>query len=221
MNRYNTIIFDMDGTLLDTLQDLADSVNYALIKHGYPVKTLGDIKKFVGNGMERLMTLSVPGGQNNKNFTNCFQYFKKHYQFNMQNKTTPYTGILELLSILHKNDYKLAVVSNKKDKAVKELTRNNFGEYITISIGERDNINRKPSPDSVYMALNELGSIKEKVIYVGDSEVDVQTARNAGILSVGVTWGFRDRILLESEVPDFIIDHPWELLDVLKNLNNT
>ncbi len=215
MANYDTVIFDMDGTTLNTLEDLADSVNYALGKYGYPERPVEDIRRFVGNGVTRLMELSVPGGLDNPQFENCFRDFKNYYELNIQNKTAPYKGIPGLLKALHEKGYKLAIVSNKLDGAVKQLTEKNFGEYIRIAVGETVNVRRKPAPDSVYRALEELGSLREKAVYVGDSEVDVQTAKNAGLICVGVTWGFRDRAVLEAEGADFIIDRPEELLGVL------
>lgn len=220
MKIYDTVIFDMDGTLLDTLQDLTDSVNHVLREYGYQIKTLKEIREFVGNGISRLMALSVPGGEDNPHFTECLQKFRNYYEINMENKTEPYLGVLELLEQLYKDNYKMAVVSNKINKAVNELTRSNFGKYIKISVGEMENVARKPSSDSVNMALSQIGSKKEKAIYVGDSEVDMQTARNAGIISVAVTWGFRDKKILESQNPDFVINDPAQLLDVLEKLNN-
>lgn len=216
MDNFDTVIFDLDGTLLDTLDDLADSVNYALSIYNYPAKSIEDVRSFVGNGVARLMTLSVPDGQENPHFASCFQDFKCHYELNIQNKTVPYQGIPELLQALHVANYKLAIVSNKLDKAVKHLAEGNFGEYIQVAVGETENVRRKPAPDSVYRALEELGATQTKAIYVGDSEVDVQTARNAGLICVGVTWGFRDRGVLEAEGADYIIDHPEELLNILE-----
>lgn len=216
MADYDTIIFDLDGTLLDTLDDLADSVNYALSQYNYPAKSTEDVRRFVGNGVKRLMTLSVPEGEKNPHFESCFQNFKSHYELNIQNKTVPYAGIPELLRALHAANYKLAIVSNKPDRAVKHLTEQNFSQYIQVAVGETANVRRKPAPDSVFRALKELGSTQAQAVYVGDSEVDVQTAGNAGLICVGVTWGFRDRAVLEAEGADYIIDHPNELLKILE-----
>lgn len=215
MKKYDTVIFDLDGTLLDTLDDLADSVNYALSMYGFPCREISEVRSFVGNGVARLMELSIPSGLNNPQYEKCLADFCSHYSMNMQNKTGAYKEIMELLEELSKKGYKIAIVSNKFDKAVKGLNQVYFGKYIKVAIGESENIHRKPAPDTVFKALEELGSAADKAVYVGDSEVDVHTAKNSEILCVGVTWGFRDREVLEREGADYIIDRPGELLKIL------
>jgi phosphoglycolate phosphatase len=216
MKKYDTVIFDLDGTLLDTLDDLADSVNYALNMYCFPCRDAEEVRSFVGNGVARLMELCIPDGLNNSQYEKCLADFRNHYSKNMQNKTGAYKEIMELLEELSKEGYKLAIVSNKFDDAVKGLNQVYFGEYVKVAIGESDNINRKPAPDTIFKALEELGSTADKAVYVGDSEVDVQTAKNAEIMCVGVTWGFRDREVLEQEGADYIIDRPRELLRILE-----
>lgn len=216
MKKYDTVIFDLDGTLLNTLDDLADSVNYTMNTYGFPIRTIEEVKCFVGNGVGRLIELSIPEGLNNPQFEKCLEDFRRHYAENMQIKTDAYEEIMELLEELSKKGYKLAIVSNKFDKAVKGLNRDYFEEYIKVAIGESINVKRKPAPDSVFKALEELSSTADKAVYVGDSEVDVQTAKNAGIPCVGVTWGFRGKEVLEQEGADYIIDSPWELLEILE-----
>lgn len=215
MKKYDTVIFDLDGTLLDTLEDLTDSVNFVLALHGFPLRKIEEIRSFVGNGVARLIGLSIPDGINNPQFEKCLSDFRHHYSSNMQNKTGAYNGIMELLEQLSKENYKIAIVSNKFDKAVKELNQCYFQKYIKIAIGESENVSKKPAPDTVFKALEELGSIPGKAVYVGDSEVDVKTARNSGTVCVGVTWGFRSREVLESKGADYIIDKPQELLDII------
>ena len=215
MKKYDTIIFDLDGTLLNTLDDLADSVNYALGMYGFPCREIAEVRSFVGNGVARLMELSIPDGLKNLQYEKCLADFCSYYSENMQNKTGAYEEIMELLKELSKVGYKIAIVSNKFDKAVKELNQVYFGEYIKVAIGESENIRRKPAPDTVFKALEELGSTADKAVYVGDSEVDVQTAKNSGIMCVGVTWGFRGREVLEREGADYIIDRPGELLKII------
>lgn len=215
MRKYDTVIFDLDGTLLDTLEDLTDSVNFALARYSFPRREISEVRSFVGNGVGRLMELSVPGGLNNPRLKTCLADFRDHYSSNMQNKTAPYPGIMELLQHLSKEQYKLAIVSNKFDQAVKGLNRFYFGEYVKVAIGESQNISKKPAPDTVLRALQELDSAAEKAVYVGDSEVDVKTARNSGIKFVGVTWGFRDKKILEQNGADYIIDTPLELLSII------
>lgn len=216
MKKYDTVIFDLDGTLLDTLNDLTDSVNYALNLYGFPCRSIAEVKSFVGNGVARLMELSIPFGLNNPQYKKCLEDFRRHYSENMQNKTCAYKGIMELLEKLSKEGYKLAITSNKFDKAVKELNQVYFGKYIKVAIGEMENVSKKPAPDTVFKALRELGSTTCRSVYVGDSEVDVKTAKNSGIVCVGVTWGFRGREVLEREGADYIIDSPEELLKIIE-----
>lgn len=216
MSGINTIIFDLDGTLLNTLDDLADGVNYALRKFGYPERSIEEVKSFVGNGVRNLIKLSIPGGLDNPQFENCLEAFREYYSRNMNNRTRPYEGIMELLEKLAENNYKLAIVSNKFDRAVKELAKEFFGEYISVAIGESGEMRKKPEPDCVFEALRVLDAETGKTVCVGDSEVDVRTARNAGIPCIGVTWGFRSRELLTNEGADHIIDSPRELLGLLE-----
>lgn len=217
LKKYDTVIFDLDGTLLNTLDDLTDSVNHALALFDFPCRSIAEIRSFVGNGVGRLMELSIPDGLNNPHFEQCLSDFRTHYSKNMWNKTGAYEGMMELLCQLAKEHFKMAVVSNKFDSAVKELIQDYFGEYIKVAIGESKNVSRKPAPDTVLKALEQLGSAPEKAVYVGDSEVDVKTAKNAGLVCVGVTWGFRDREVLEREGADYIIDKPDELLKVIRD----
>ena len=216
MANYCTVIFDMDGTLLNTLDDIRDSVNTIMDRYGYPQRSMDEIKSFVGNGVIRLLELSVPGGESNPAFENCLREYKEHYRSNMLHKTAAYAGILELLQALQQRKCSLAIVSNKFDRAVKDLNELFFKEYIQVAVGESEAVRKKPAPDSVVAALKELGVSSENALYVGDSEVDIQTAKNAGLKGVGVTWGFRNRKVLEEAGADFIIDTPMELLDLMK-----
>lgn len=217
MKKYNTIIFDLDGTLLNTLEDLMDSVNFALTINNFPKRSLDEIRKFVGNGVARLIELSIPNGTNNPEYEKCLNDFKTHYSKNMQNKTGPYDGIIELLRQLSDDGYKMAIVSNKFDAAVKELNKVLFDKYIKVAIGEGKDTTKKPAPDMVFKALSELDSKVDETIYVGDSEVDVQTAKNSGVICVGVTWGFRDREVLEEKGAEYIINRPMELLNIINS----
>lgn len=215
MKKYDTVIFDLDGTLLDTLEDLADSINFALALYGFPCREIEEVRSFIGNGAARLMELSIPDGINNPQYEKCLADFRHHYSGNMQNKTAAYKGIMELLEQLSKENYKIAIVSNKFDKAVKELNQVHFREYIKVAIGESENVSKKPAPDTVFKALEELGSTPNNAVYVGDSEVDVKTAKNSGTICIGVTWGFRDREVLEQKGADYVIDKPQELLKII------
>ncbi len=215
IKRFDTVIFDLDGTLLDTLGDLAGSVNFVMSKNGFPAISLDDTRRFVGNGIAKLIESAIPGGLGNPLFEKSLEEFGSHYAQNMEILTKPYPDVIELLKELVKSEYKLAVVSNKIDTAVKALCANYFGEYIQVAIGESAGVARKPAPDSVYKALEELGADKSGTVYVGDSEVDILTAKNAGLPCVSVSWGFRDREVLVANGAGCIIDEPGELLKTL------
>lgn len=215
MKKSDTLIFDMDGTLLNTIEDIADSVNYILNKYGYPLRTFEEILSFVGNGATRLLGQALPNGQNNPNFEKHLDEYKKYYFEHNNIKTSPYEGIMELLKELSQRKYKLAIVSNKSDKNVKSLNKIYFEEYIKTAIGESKNIKRKPAPDMVYKAIDELDASLENAIYIGDSEVDILTAKNANMHCVCVTWGFRDKEFLKEQGAECLIDDPHELLEFL------
>lgn len=213
--KYNTVIFDLDGTLLNTLEDLGDSVNFALKSFGYPTRTYEEVKSFVGNGIKDLLTKAVPIGTDEETTLRCLQAFKNHYKTNMQNKTLPYEGIIALLKELNSKGIKLGIVSNKYDFGVKNLNKYYFKDLIPVAIGEREGVRKKPAPDTVLTAMKELGSKKEECLYVGDSGSDMITAKNVGIKSVGVTWGFRDADSLRESGAIFLINSPKELLELL------
>ena len=190
------ILFDLDGTLLDTLEDLLDATNYALRVHGYPERTLPELRRFVGNGAYNQMRLSVPEGTAPEKIQAVLDTYKPYYTDHCQIKTRPYPGIPEVLAVL-KEDYPLAIVSNKPDPAVKALCAKYFpGIY---ALGEAPDCPRKPAPDMVFKAMKAIGA--ERCVYVGDSEVDVLTAQNAGVPCVSVLWGFRD----QEDMPDATI----------------
>ena len=215
--KYNTVIFDLDGTLLNTLEDLGDSVNFALKSFGYPTRTYEEIRIFVGNGVKDLVTKAVPDGTDEETTLKCLQTFKDHYKTNMQNKTAPYDGIIDLLEELNSKGVKLAIVSNKYDFGVKNLNKYYFKDLIPVAIGEREGVRRKPAPDTVLTAMKELNAQKESTLYVGDSGSDMITAQNAGVKGVGVTWGFRDAKSLKESGADFLVDSPAQLLDIAQN----
>ncbi len=204
MAKYDTVIFDLDGTLLDTLEDLCDSTNFALAQFGYPKRTLAEVRAFVGNGIGKLIERALPCGTECAAYAEVLGVFKAHYAENCNNKTHAYAGILPLLQRLKAEKVKIAVVSNKVDSAVKALCKRYFAEYITVAIGETENIRRKPAPDTVFEAMELLGAEKERTVYIGDSEVDVETAKNAGIDLIAVSWGFRDMEVLQ-KLGDFPI----------------
>ncbi len=212
----DTIIFDLDGTILDTLEDLGDSVNFALLKNNLPRRTTEEIRSFVGNGIRLLIERAVPENTEPTIIDSCFDDFKAHYKGNSTNKTKPYEGIAEVLNELKKTNIKLALVSNKADFAVQEIVERYFPDTFQYATGEKEGIRRKPYPDSVFTAMEYLGSDKNNTVYVGDSEVDVETARNCGIPCVAVTWGFRDKDVLEKLEPQYIIDKAEQIIDILK-----
>ena len=191
--KYKLIIFDLDGTVLDTLEDLCDSVNFALTKHSLPERSLQEVRAFVGNGIRRLIDLAVPDGTSVNITDSVFDSFRTHYKDHSCDKTCPYDGILQLLEIIKKNNVLTAVVSNKADFAVKNLIDRYFEGMFSYSAGEKEGIPRKPAPDMVRLAMNNFGISPEETLYVGDSEVDIETAKNSGIDSIIVTWGFRDK----------------------------
>ena len=212
--RYQTYIFDLDGTLLDTLGDLAASVNFALRTHGMPEHSLDDVRRFVGNGVRKLMERAVPDGADNPLFDEAFATFRQHYMAHSLDTTRPYEGIPEALEALKANGCHLAVVSNKMMAATVELCRHFFPDTIEVAIGEHEaeGIRKKPAPDTVFAALRELGVEKDRAVYVGDSDVDVQTAANSGLPCISVLWGFRDRDFLIQHGAKTFISAPSELL---------
>ena len=209
---YTTVIFDLDGTLLDTLSDLHASVNFALRELSFPERSKEEIRRFIGNGVVKLIERSVPTGTDKETEKHCLDIFRQHYLDHMTDSTSPYDGICYLLSALKERGIKTAVVSNKLHSAVAGLCDDFFPDLIDCALGVSDESERKPAPLNVYKALRLLGSKKEETLYVGDSEVDVQTAKNADLQCVGVTWGFRDREELLSAGADFVIDKAEEIL---------
>ena len=212
-----TVIFDLDGTLLNTLDDLADSTNYALSKFGYPTRTIEEVRQFVGNGVAKLIERAIPEGENNSNFEKCLSIFKENYAQNMYNKTAPYNGIIEMLSNLKSKGIKIAVVSNKFDLAVKELCKKYFEGFIDFAAGENEaqGIKKKPAPDTVISVLNEFNFAPEDAVYVGDSDVDIMTAKNSKMPCISVTWGFRDKKFLLENGATILINAPSEIYNHL------
>lgn len=196
--KYKAVVFDLDGTLLYTLEDLMDSVNHALASHGLPMQTLEQINSHVGNGVRRLVEQSVPGGENYRNFEPLFECFKRHYSLNCCNKTRPYDGITGVLEKLRSEGAKTAVITNKFQSAADEVCGRYFKGLITRVFGEMPGIPRKPAPDMVFKALEALETPVEQAVMFGDSETDERTAQNAGIAHFAVLWGFRSRAQLEA-----------------------
>ena len=211
--KYDTYIFDLDGTLLDTLQDLAASVNYALRQHAMPEHSIDDIRRFVGNGVRKLMERAVPDGAQNPLFESAFAMFRQYYMQHSLDTTRPYDGIPEMLDELKRRGCLIAVVSNKMMAATQELIAHFFPQ-IEVAIGEHEaeGIRKKPAPDTVREALRQLGVTTKNAVYVGDSDVDIETAYNSGLPCISVLWGFRDRDFLLSHGATTLISCPEELL---------
>lgn len=209
--KYEAMVFDLDGTLTDTLLDLKNSVNYALREFGFPERSIDEVRSFVGNGVRRLIYLSVPEGTPDDVSEKCLTSFKSYYSEHSCVETKPYCGIIEMLSTLKKKGIKTAVVTNKMQEAAADITELFFDGLVDVTVGQVDGVAQKPQPDGVFNALEKLGVSKEKAVYIGDSEVDCQTAKNAEIPCIGVTWGFRAREVLESSGADYIIDSPEEI----------
>jgi len=211
---YKAYIFDMDGTILNTIDDLTDSTNYAMEKMGYQTYTVEDVKGFVGNGIMRLILNAVPEGISEEDVKKTHSYFMEHYLVHCKDKTGPYDGIKDLLKFLKEKGKKLAVVSNKADAAVKILADEEFPGLFDIAIGEKEGINKKPARDMVDIALKELGCDRSEAVYIGDSEVDFKTSVNSELDCILVSWGFRDRKVLETFGAKYLVDSPTEIMDI-------
>ena len=213
MKQYDTYIFDLDGTLLDTLDDLAAAVNYALRTYGMPEHSRDDVRRFVGNGVRMLMIRAIPDGEQNPRFEEAFSTFRQYYLEHSLDRTRPYDGVPEMLKALKQRGCRLAVVSNKFYAATQELCRHFFADTIEVAVGEHEaeGIRKKPAPDTVNEALSQLGVDHRHAVYVGDSDVDLQTARNAGLPCISVLWGFRDKDFLLANGATTLITTPQEL----------
>lgn len=216
MMKFNSVVFDLDGTLLDTLGDLRDSVNFALEKNNLPKRTTEEICSFVGNGIRLLIERSVPENTPIEITDKCFFDFKEYYKDHSAILTKPYDGIIDLLTTLREKNVKIAVVSNKADFAVKTLMEDYFKGLYDCAYGERAGVERKPAPDGVFGAISEMGADLENTVYIGDSEVDVETSKNAKLPCISVTWGFRDKEVLESLNPEYIVDRPSDILNIIE-----
>jgi len=232
-NRYDTFIFDLDGTLLDTLTDLADSVNYALRQLGMPEHTIDEVRLMVGNGVHKLMERAVPDGIRNRRFEEAFALFRSYYSKHSSDTTQPYDGIPELLLELKRHGCLTAVVSNKFNAATKALCKHFFPSTIDVAIGEHEaeGIRKKPAPDTVIEALRQLqqmpsasknslisdGNIHANAVYIGDSDIDILTARNSSLPCISVLWGFRSRQFLLEHGATTLVSHPAEILEYMNN----
>ena len=207
------ILFDLDGTLLNTLEDLLDATNYALAQCGYPLRTLPELRRFVGNGAENQIRMSLPAGASPEEVQRVLKIYKPYYTEHCQVKTRPYDGILESLAIL-KEKYPIAVVSNKPDAAVKTLCGQMFPGIFAL--GEAPDCPRKPAPDMVRKACRAIRV--DTCVYVGDSEVDVRTAKNAGVPCLSVLWGFRDREDIKAAGGQYFCESPAQLTEKIEEI---
>lgn len=215
MRRYTTVLFDLDGTLLNTLEDIRDSLNAVLRENGFPERSTEEVRHFLGNGSAQLLERSLPQGRETEGFDGLLRTYNERYLAHNMDRTVPYEGVMDMLRTLSAREYKLAVVSNKPDANVRALVRHFFGGLISVAVGDAPGRKRKPDPDSVNAALRELWSEPWEAVYVGDSEVDIATAKAAGIPCISAAWGFRTAELLREAGAKRIIPTPGELLKLV------
>ncbi len=214
---YKAAIFDLDGTLLDTLQDLTNSLNYAMEQNGYPQHTLHEVQYFVGNGVRMLVKRGCPAGTSEENEQKAYDDFVRHYARHSMDNTKPYDGIPELLQALLERGIRISVVSNKLETAVIDLCNDFFPNTFEFMVGNRPDLLPKPAPDSVYEVVDRLGLERSDIVYIGDSEVDLQTAENSGMDCIGVDWGFRDAEYLRNLGATYVVKTPAEILEIVSN----
>lgn len=213
--KYKAVIFDLDGTLLNTLDDLHGAVNFALESFSLPLISVEQTRMFVGNGVEKLMERAI-GKENQALLPQTLKCFKEYYSAHSKEQTKPYNGVFQLVEKLLKENVKCAIVSNKFDGAVKSLAKEFFGDMFSSAVGESGLVRKKPAPDSVLAVMKELNVSKDDAIYVGDSDVDIKTAENAGLKCISVLWGFRDREFLEKNGGKIFAETPDEVYELLK-----
>lgn len=213
--KYKAVIFDMDGTILNTLEDLKNATNYSLRQFGMPERSLEEVRMFVGNGIRKLVERAVPSGTSEEKIAQVFDVFLEYYEIHSADNTSPYPGILELVEKLKKSGIKTAVSTNKADVPAQELGKEYFNGIFDLIVGQQDGLKVKPAPDSVNKILSILDIQKKDAIYIGDSDVDVQTAKNSGLDFIGVSWGFRGREFLEKNGAKNIVDNANEILDLV------
>lgn len=209
------VIFDLDGTLLYTLEDLMESVNHTLEKFGYETKTLEEVSKHVGNGVQHLVRMMLPENISDDDFNEYYEFFKKYYSEHCCDKTHPYDGIVETLKVLKYRGVKVGILSNKFQSAAEEVCEHYFKDLYDIVVGESETCKRKPSPDGINLICDKFEVSKEEVLFFGDSEVDIKTAENANIYCVSVLWGYRDRDLLTDNGAKVFITNPLDIIDII------
>ncbi len=211
MYQYDAVLFDLDGTLLNTLEDLTAAVNHTLRAYGYPAREADEVRAFVGNGVRKLIERVLPGGAGDPNMEPALAAFKQYYTEHCDVQTRPYDGVLEAMAALREAGLRLAIVSNKNDEAVRALSRIYFGSLVNAAVGGRDGVPRKPAPQMPQLALEALGAAPERTLFVGDSDVDMATAQGAGMDCMLVSWGFRDGEALAALAPRYLVSDPAEM----------
>ena len=214
-NKYSAVVFDMDGTILDTLEDLAASINFALKTNDFPERSIDEVRGFVGNGLVKLVERAVPDCTLPEENQKVLETFNDYYKNHCSEKTKPYPGIIDVLNRLKKCGIKVAVCSNKPDYGVKTLCKEHFNGIFDIALGIKDGLKTKPHPDTVNEILKQLKCKKENAVYVGDSEVDIQTAKNAGIKCISVCWGFKTKDFLLQNEAERIVENAEELYNAI------
>ena len=209
------VVFDLDGTLLDTLEDIRDAVNESLAAFGFAPRTLEEIRSFVGNGAVKLLERALPHPVPDDTFRALYRDYDARYTANAQNKTHPYPGILELLREVRARGYRIAVLSNKQDSAVRLLCAHYFPELVDLAVGPTEGRRTKPAPDGPEYICRTLGVDASDVLYVGDSETDMLTGKNVGMFTLAVTWGFRDRAALVQNGAEYFAEEPKDILNYL------
>ena len=213
--KYKNIIFDLDGTLLNTLLDLHASVNYSMDKLGFPRRTVDEVRRFVGNGVKVLIRRAAPDDISDEQYNAAYAAFQEHYRVHSRDKTAPYDGVCELMKELKARGHKVAIVSNKLDFAVQTLKDEFFSGLCDAAVGDSDATRTKPEPDMVYKALDEMDASADESVYIGDTDVDLATAKNSGMPCISVTWGFRSRAELEGYGAETIVDSADEILELV------
>ncbi|MBQ5592927.1 MAG: HAD-IA family hydrolase [Clostridia bacterium] len=212
--KYKAYIFDLDGTLLDTLLDLANAVNYAMRAKGYPERTVQEVRGFIGNGIRVLIKRAVPEGTSNDDYEEALAIFTKYYLEHIADYTKPYDGMIDVVKTLQQRGCKVAVLSNKAHFAAQAVVKDFFGDIFDMVVGKMDEFPTKPEPDSLFYTMKTLGVTAEESVYIGDSDVDVLTAHNAGLPCIGVTWGNRDEDVLLASGAEYIAHTPDEILNI-------
>ncbi len=214
--KYKAVIFDMDGTILNTLEDLKNATNYSLRQFNMPERTLEEVRMFVGNGIKKLIERAVPAGTTEEKINELLKVFLEYYEIHSADNTSAYPGIQNLVEELKKLGIKTAVSTNKADEPAQELGKKYFNGVFDLIVGQKDGLRTKPAPDSVNEILRILNIQKKDAVYIGDSDVDVQTAKNSGLDFIGVSWGFRGRKFLEQNGAKNIVDSANEILKLVK-----